>query len=71
MLYLFDQESHDVVEGYDDESRDNSKSVGWGEDYPLNTVLVRNEIRTIAEVIKRIENNRYKLDPDFQRDFIW
>ncbi len=71
LLYLFDQESHDVVEGYDDESRDNSKSVGWGEDYPLNTVLVRNEIRTIAEVIKRIENNRYKLDPDFQRDFIW
>lgn len=71
LLYLFDQESHDIVEGYDDESKENSKSVGWGEDYPLNTVLVRNETRTIAEVIKRIENNRYKLDPDFQRDFIW
>ncbi|EMR7681221.1 DUF262 domain-containing protein [Yersinia enterocolitica] len=71
LLYLFDQESHDIVEGYDDESQDNSKSIGWGEDYPLNTVLVRNETRTISEVIKRIENNRYKLDPDFQRDFVW
>lgn len=71
LLYLFDKEAYDVIEGYDDESGENSKSIGWGEDYPLNTVLVRNETRTIAEVAKRIENNRYKLDPDFQRSFVW
>lgn len=71
LLYLFDKESYDIVEGYEDESGENSKSIGWGGDYPLNTVLVRNETRTISEVIKRIENNRYKLDPDFQRDFVW
>lgn len=71
LLPLLDSEAPESIEGYDDESKDKSKSIGWGEDYPLNTVLVRNETRTISEVVKRIEKNRYKLDPDFQRDFIW
>ena len=42
----------------------------WG-DYPLDTVLIRNESRTVDDVLRRISQGRYVLDPDFQRDFIW
>ncbi|MGY3547973.1 hypothetical protein ACVWZ4_003361 [Bradyrhizobium sp. USDA 4472] len=56
---------HDQVEGVEEASSD-----GWG-DYPLDAVFVRTEARSVAEVAKRIENKRYILDPDFQRDFVW
>lgn len=42
----------------------------WG-DYPIDTVLVRNENRTVHDVIRRIEKGSFVMDPDFQRDFIW
>lgn len=43
----------------------------WG-DYPLDELLIRNEVRTIYEVIRRIDQeDRYIMNPDFQRDFIW
>ena len=43
---------------------------GWG-DYPLDAVFVRTEQRTVGEVVARISKNRYILDPEFQRDFVW
>ena len=43
---------------------------GWG-DYPLNSVFVRTETRTVSSVVERIKNRRYILDPDFQREFVW
>jgi hypothetical protein len=52
------------------EGLDQSGSVGWGE-YPLDSVFVRTEQRTVREVIRRIEAKRYDLSPDFQRDFVW
>jgi len=55
----------EVVEGLDDDSGN-----GWGE-YPLDAVFVRTESRTVNEVVTRIKNQRYVLDPDFQRDFVW
>lgn len=39
--------------------------------YPLEDVMVRSETRTVVEVVKRINTDRYIMDPDFQRDFIW
>ena len=42
----------------------------WG-DYPLDELLIRSEVRTIYEVIRRINQGSYIMDPDFQRDFIW
>lgn len=42
----------------------------WG-DYPIDELLIRNEVRTIYEVIRRINQEIYIMDPDFQRDFIW
>lgn len=49
---------------------------GSGEDndvrtYPLNSVHVRQEQRTIIDVLRRIKQNFIKLDPDFQREFVW
>ena len=52
------------------EGLDTSESIGWG-DYPLDSVFVRREQRTVSEVVKRIEAQRFILNPDFQRDFVW
>jgi len=43
---------------------------GWGE-YPLDSVFVRQETRTVSAVLDRVERKRWILDPDFQRDFVW
>ena len=43
---------------------------GLGE-YPLDTMLIRNETRTVHDVLRRIEQDNFIMDPDFQRDFIW
>lgn len=45
-------------------------SQGWGT-YPLDSVFVRQEQRTVVEVVRRIDGGRYSLNPDFQRDFVW
>ena len=58
--HLDDQE----IEGLDSEGR------SWG-DYPLDEMLIRSDNRTIHDVIRRIDQGRYVMDPDFQRDFIW
>lgn len=42
----------------------------WG-NYPIDTMLIRNETRTVHDVLRRIEGDSYVMDPDFQRDFIW
>ena len=42
----------------------------WG-DYPIDDLLIRHENRTVHDVIRRIDQNNYIMDPDFQRDFIW
>jgi hypothetical protein len=40
-------------------------------DYPLDTMLIRNESRTVHDVLRRIDQGLFIMDPDFQRDFIW
>jgi hypothetical protein len=42
----------------------------WG-DYPIDTVLIRHETRTVHDVLRRIDSGAYVMNPDFQRDFIW
>lgn len=59
------QSNSDDVEGLD---RDADSS--WG-DYPIDTVLIRNESRTVHDVLRRVEKGNFVMDPDFQRDFIW
>jgi hypothetical protein len=48
--------------------KDEDSSLG---DYPIDTLLIRNESRTVHDVLRRIEKGSFVMDPDFQRDFIW
>ena len=52
------------VEGLD------PQGASWG-DYPIDDLLIRHENRTIHDVIRRINQGNYLMNPDFQRDFIW
>ncbi len=52
------------------EGLDKNGSVDWG-DYPIDSVLIRSETRTVYEVVRRIKADQYILNPDFQRDFVW
>ena len=40
-------------------------------EYPIDSLLIRSETRTVFEVVRRIDQKQYILDPDFQREFIW
>lgn len=42
----------------------------WG-DYPIDTLLIRSENRTVHDILRRIEKGSFVMDPEFQRDFIW
>ena len=55
----------DQIEGLDDEEEN-----GWG-DYPLDTLLIRTEQRTVFDVCRRMDLGSFVMNPDFQRDFIW
>jgi hypothetical protein len=57
--------STDPLEGYED-----SKPGGW-EDYPLDELAIREERRAAVDVTRRLAAGRFRLDPDFQRDFVW
>ena len=46
------------------------EDASWG-DYPLDTPMIRNENRTVFDVLRRINQGQFVMDPDFQRDFIW
>lgn len=52
------------------EGIDKDEDASWG-DYPIDTLLIRNENRTVHDVLRRIEKGSFVMDPDFQRDFIW
>lgn len=43
---------------------------GW-EDYPLDELAIRDERRAAIDVARRLHAGRFRLDPDFQRDFVW
>jgi hypothetical protein len=58
-------EEKDTLEGLESDEDD---SLG---EYPIDTLLIRNESRTVFDVIRRIDKGGYVMDPDFQRDFIW
>lgn len=62
----------------EDINTDTEEIEGLGEDedaslgdYPIDTLLIRSETRTVHDVSRRIEKGGYVMDPDFQRDFIW
>lgn len=46
------------------------EDANWG-DYPIDTLLIRHETRTVHDVVRRIDQGSFVMDPDFQRAFIW
>ena len=42
-----------------------------GANYPIDTLLIRHEQRTVHDVVRRIDQGSFVMDPDFQRAFIW
>lgn len=40
-------------------------------DHPIDTLLIRNEQRTVHDVVRRIGQGSFIMEPDFQRDFLW
>jgi len=53
------------IEGYE------APTPGGWDDYPLDELAIRDERRTAEDVVRRIEKQRFVLDPDFQREFVW
>lgn len=56
--------------GEDVEGLEQDVDISFG-DYPIDTLLIRHETRTVHDVLRRIEKGSFIMDPDFQRDFIW
>jgi len=46
------------------------EDANWG-DYPIDTLLIRHETRTVHDVVRRIDQGSFVMNPDFQRAFIW
>jgi hypothetical protein len=57
--------NEEQIEGLDD-----TVDSGLG-DYPIDTLLIRKETRTVFDVVRRIGMGAFILNPDFQRDFVW
>ena len=64
-----DQQSSPPVDAEEIEGLDPDKG-SWA-DYPLDELLIRDDRRTIQDVLRRIDQQRYVMNPDFQREFIW
>jgi len=39
--------------------------------FPIDSLMIRTDYRTVFEVCRRIDSNQYVMDPDFQRQFVW
>lgn len=63
-----ESEVADVVE--DLEGYEKPEPGGW-EGYPLDELAIRDERRSAVDVVRRIRQGRFVMDPDFQRAFVW
>lgn len=60
-------EDQDKIEGEDNDPNSNTALIT----YPIDEILVRQASRTVGECVRRINQEMYILDPDFQRSFVW
>jgi len=60
-----------VVKEEELEGLDSTSGGDTLESYPIDSVLIRTENRTVYEIVRRMRNKQYILDPEFQRDFVW
>ena len=65
-----------MTEVHEEQTMEEPEGIGDGDDdpgsdYPLDKVLIRNETRTVHDVVRRIRQGQFIMEPDFQRDFVW
>ncbi len=65
MVGTIERDVDDDVEGLED-----NRPSEWG-DYPIDTMLIRHEQRTVDDVLRRIKQGMFVMDPDFQRELVW
>jgi len=39
--------------------------------FPIDSLMIRTETRSVYEIVRRIDSKQYLMAPDFQRDFVW
>ncbi len=39
--------------------------------FPIESLMIRTETRSVFEIVRRIDSGQYVMDPDFQRGFVW
>ena len=64
-LRRFVMDSEETLEGLDE-----NRSLDWVE-YPIDSVLIRTETRTVYDILRRIRKGAFIMNPEFQRDSIW
>lgn len=62
------QRGQTTSEVEDVEGLDSSNS--WG-DYPIDDIFLRHEHRSVAEILRRIDEGTFVLNSDFPRGFVW
>ena len=67
---MSDGQSAQLAETENIEGLDLDDKGSWG-NYPLDDLLIRDDRRTVYDVLRRIRRGTYVMNPDFQRDFIW
>ena len=50
---------------------DHEEDLQLAQGLEIDSLMIRNENRTVYEVLRRIKQNQYIMNPDFQRDFVW
>ena len=63
-------QQQDAVDAVDEQIEGLGESDGLT-DYPLDEFFVRDDRRTVRDVLHGLGRGRYVMDPEFQRDFIW
>lgn len=58
-------DSAEGLEGYE------TSPTGSLDGYPIDELAIRDERRTAEDVVRRIDQGRFVMDPDFQRGFVW
>ena len=64
-----------MLEANEEQHTEEPEGIGERDDteseYSLNQVLIRNQTRNVHDVLRRIDQGHYIMNPDFQRDFVW
>ncbi|WP_428268736.1 DUF262 domain-containing protein [Haliangium sp.] len=66
-----DETNHPTVSDSNVEGLDAHEGQEPWQDYPIDNLHVRSETRTLFEIVRRIKQAQYIMDPDFQRTFVW